>query len=162
MREPVIVDADGGASEAWRQCADVLYGSRPRPAEAASAWPGRLLRRYPGCLLAAAARTDGGCALAVRGGTPTVLPGPDGTGPGRTVTDSAGPAGPGPDGTGPDGTRLADTGLADTGPGRTVADGMTPLLSFWYAFLVGAAREISAAPDRVGADGPGSARRPRR
>lgn len=71
--EPVAVDADSGASEAWRQCADVLYGSRPRPAEAAHAWSGELLRRYPGCLLAAASRTGGGCTLAVRDARPPFI-----------------------------------------------------------------------------------------
>ncbi|SCG04697.1 hypothetical protein GA0115259_109095, partial [Streptomyces sp. MnatMP-M17] len=27
----LAIDLDGGAAEVWRQCADVLYGSRPRP-----------------------------------------------------------------------------------------------------------------------------------
>ncbi|QDQ14705.1 hypothetical protein [Streptomyces spectabilis] len=69
MTGPVLVCFDagcrGGAGEAWRECADVLYGSRPYGAAEVPVVAGRLLRRYPGCALV---------ALRVRGGGRVAVP----------------------------------------------------------------------------------------
>ncbi|GGV04017.1 hypothetical protein [Streptomyces spectabilis] len=72
MRGPVLVcfDAEcrGGAGEAWRECADVLYGSRPYGAAEVPVVAGRLLRRYPGCALVALRVRGGGRVAVERGG----------------------------------------------------------------------------------------------
>lgn len=66
--EPFGVDFDGQAEESWRQCADVLYASRPRPQDRAARLAVWMLLRYPGCLIAVARRDDGGCTVATRRG----------------------------------------------------------------------------------------------
>jgi hypothetical protein len=56
----VRVDLDSVSSEAWRGCADVLYGTgSPRSALL-------LLRRYPGCLLVSLRSGSGRCVTLVR------------------------------------------------------------------------------------------------
>ncbi|QCX80210.1 hypothetical protein C9F11_33125 [Streptomyces sp. YIM 121038] len=72
MTGPVLVCFDsgcpGGAGEAWRECADVLYGSRPYAAAEVPVVAGRLLRRYPGCALVALRVRGGGRVAVGRGG----------------------------------------------------------------------------------------------
>jgi hypothetical protein len=60
--EHVRVDLDGAASESWRRCADVLYGSGTLPLAAA------LLVRYPGCLLVSLRDAGGDCVTLARTG----------------------------------------------------------------------------------------------
>lgn len=63
FHDHVRVDFGSDVPEVWRECADVLYGAG-EPALAA-----RLLKSYPGCLLASVRdRVDGRCTAAVRGG----------------------------------------------------------------------------------------------
>ncbi|MFF9199170.1 hypothetical protein ACF09L_28585 [Streptomyces sp. NPDC014779] len=67
----LCVDPDGGAAEAWRECADLLCARLPRPHRAAVLLARHLLLRYPGCLASLVPRYEGGCAVAVRlGGGP--------------------------------------------------------------------------------------------
>ncbi|MFF9346031.1 hypothetical protein [Streptomyces sp. NPDC014734] len=92
----VGVDLDSPADEAWRQCADVLYGSRPRPGAEARALALWALRHYPGCLLAVIRRDDGCCLTASVSAPGSVsLPGPDS--PPGPVTASVSDSTPGPD-----------------------------------------------------------------
>ncbi|MFD9870427.1 hypothetical protein ACFXI8_09540 [Streptomyces niveus] len=63
LPDHVRVDLDSDAAEAWRDCADVLFG-RGEPALAA-----KLLGTHPGCLLASVRNpADGRCTAAARGG----------------------------------------------------------------------------------------------
>lgn len=65
----VRVDLDSVSSDAWRGCADVLYGTgSPRSALL-------LLRRHPGCLLVSLRSSSGRCVTLVRS-----APGRQGTG----------------------------------------------------------------------------------
>ncbi|MFB7272974.1 hypothetical protein [Streptomyces sp. NPDC056244] len=74
----LTVDLDGGAAEAWRQCADVLYASRERTSAEARDLAGRTLLDYPGCLLTLVRYEGGGCWAAVRAADRAVtLPVPD-------------------------------------------------------------------------------------
>ncbi|MEH0417621.1 hypothetical protein [Streptomyces sp. B21-083] len=50
MSDLVVVCLDD-AEENWRECADVLFSTRPRPAVDAWLLAGLVLWRYPGCLL---------------------------------------------------------------------------------------------------------------
>ncbi len=60
LPDHVRVDLDAVSCEAWRACADVLYGTgSPR-----SAVP--LLRRYPGCLLVSLRDGRGWCVTLAR------------------------------------------------------------------------------------------------
>lgn len=71
----VSIDLDGVVSETWRQCADVLFSSLPRPYEEAERLARETFRRYPGCLLVVVRCTDGGClAVTGSGGYVTPLP----------------------------------------------------------------------------------------
>ncbi|MEU6933493.1 hypothetical protein [Streptomyces sp. NPDC046385] len=62
----VCVEFDGGASEAWLQCADVLSSRGPLPHPAAVRLAGSVLLRYPGCLLTVVARREGGYVVGLR------------------------------------------------------------------------------------------------
>ncbi|MFI8933421.1 hypothetical protein ACIG3E_37870 [Streptomyces sp. NPDC053474] len=72
MTGPVLVCFDagcpGGAGEAWRECADVLYGGRPYAAAEVPVVAGRLLDRYPGCALVVLRVRGGGRVAVSRGG----------------------------------------------------------------------------------------------
>ncbi|MER8046457.1 hypothetical protein [Streptomyces sp. NPDC094032] len=82
--ELVCVALDGGAGEAWRQCADVLSSVGAFPHPVAVRLARSVLLRYPGCLLTVVARREGGCVVGLRaaGGVVVVL-----------VVTGAGPAG---------------------------------------------------------------------
>lgn len=66
MNTPVVVDLDGPLGETWRQCADVLVGSRRRSPFEAVRLARRVLRDYPGCALAVVRAEDEAC-VALRG-----------------------------------------------------------------------------------------------
>ncbi|UIX30088.1 hypothetical protein [Streptomyces sp. GQFP] len=75
--DPVIVclDTTGENGENWRECADVLFSTRPRPAAEAWLLAGLVLWRYPGCSLVLLAGVGGGCVARARvgvGGTPVL------------------------------------------------------------------------------------------
>ncbi|MFJ6571126.1 hypothetical protein ACIQNU_27300 [Streptomyces sp. NPDC091292] len=71
LDEHVAVDADQARDDDVRAaCADVLYGSRPRPAGQAVRWLTAVAAAHPGCRLVAAPLAGGGW---------TALSGPDGT-----------------------------------------------------------------------------------
>lgn len=77
---PVVVDLDGSADDAWRQCADVLYGVRPRPAADAVRVARLALLGHPGCLLSVLRCSGGGCVVGLRRGdgvAVTALPLPE-------------------------------------------------------------------------------------
>lgn len=60
LPDHVRVELDGAASEAWRCCADVLFGTGG-PRQAAE-----LMHRYPGCLLVSLRDGTGRCVTLVR------------------------------------------------------------------------------------------------
>ncbi|NGO11672.1 hypothetical protein G5C60_29775 [Streptomyces sp. HC44] len=74
MSDVVIVCLDGAVSETWRQCADVLYGSRTRPSGDARVLAERTLRRYPGCALVVVPGPDGACTALTRARVTLQLP----------------------------------------------------------------------------------------
>ncbi|MEV0319359.1 hypothetical protein ACIBKX_38030 [Streptomyces sp. NPDC050658] len=66
--------ADGAADDdTWRQCADVLFGGRPRPLPEATALLRRVLDRYPGCALALVPCPDGHWAALARSGVRVLI-----------------------------------------------------------------------------------------
>lgn len=65
--EHFAVDADRCRQTGWLRCADVLYGSRCRSWDEASAWLAQVTAAFGGCGLAAS--TLGGGRWAVQGGT---------------------------------------------------------------------------------------------
>lgn len=66
--ELVWVELDGGASEAWRQCADVLCARTPFPHPVAVRLACAVLLRYPGCLVSVVRRSEGGYVVGLRRG----------------------------------------------------------------------------------------------
>lgn len=66
--ELLCVALDGGASEAWLQCADVLAAPDALPHPAAVRLAGAVLLRYPGCLVSVVRRAEGGFVLGLRVG----------------------------------------------------------------------------------------------
>ncbi|MFF8960723.1 hypothetical protein [Streptomyces sp. NPDC014894] len=62
--EHLAVDADRCRDRWTLECADVLHGSRPRPAHEALPLLARILAGHPGCRLAALPLTGGGWAAA--------------------------------------------------------------------------------------------------
>jgi hypothetical protein len=81
----VIASLDGAEGENWRECADVLYSTRPCPFAEAWRLAGLVLWRYPGCVVALVPRVGGGCVVRMRGGlTAGAAAAPsDGAGPAR-------------------------------------------------------------------------------
>lgn len=75
--EHVAVDVDGGVEAVRLDCADVLYGTLPRPLGSAERTAAALARAHVGALLVALPLAGGGWAVAARSG-------------------EAGPVGPGP------------------------------------------------------------------
>jgi hypothetical protein len=62
--EHFAVDADSGEKRRWRECADVLYGTRPLPLDAACARLRAMAADHPGSRLTAVPLEDGGWAVA--------------------------------------------------------------------------------------------------
>ncbi|MYU03606.1 hypothetical protein GTY81_06780 [Streptomyces sp. SID8366] len=77
--EHCAVNAEAAPENRRLACADVLYGTRPRPSASAARWLTRLAARHPSCALAAVPLAQGGwLALAGpagrgRGGGPLVV-----------------------------------------------------------------------------------------
>ncbi|MET8080768.1 hypothetical protein [Streptomyces sp. NPDC005303] len=94
MSDLLVVALDGGAAEVWRECADVLYGTRPLPATAALRLSALVLRRYPGAVLVLVPRLGGGFVALVRS-TPAATPTAPRTGLSQGLAGGS-PAGPGP------------------------------------------------------------------
>ncbi|MEU6225376.1 hypothetical protein [Streptomyces sp. NPDC047042] len=67
MSELVVVCLDS-AEENWRECADVLFSTRPRPPAEAWLLAGLVLWRYPGCLLVLLPGAGGDVILRMRAG----------------------------------------------------------------------------------------------
>ncbi|MFB7912792.1 hypothetical protein [Streptomyces sp. NPDC056061] len=163
----VCVDLDGPAGEAWRQCADVLYGSRPRPGAEAEALALRTLGRYPGCRLAVIRRDDGCCVTASDSARDSV-----------TVTTCARDSASGTESvtaaasvTGPFSTSTSTATTASVALGRPVVPGAPPPGSVSGPHDVPAPLVGSPAPSpevtpregrRVGAGSPPGAARPSR
>lgn len=61
--EHFAVDADRCRQAGWLRCADVLYGSRCRPWDEASAWLARVMAAFGACGLAASTLGGGGWAV---------------------------------------------------------------------------------------------------
>lgn len=70
MSDLLVVALDGDVEEVWRECADVLYGTRPLPLTAALRLSALVLRRYPGAVLVLVPRPDGGLHAFVRRSPP--------------------------------------------------------------------------------------------
>ncbi|MEU4892058.1 hypothetical protein AB0B12_23245 [Streptomyces sp. NPDC044780] len=64
LDEHLTVDADARPGTRWLDCADVLRGSRPRPAAEAVRWLADVRSSRPGCRLAAVPLAEGGWAAA--------------------------------------------------------------------------------------------------
>lgn len=106
MTDLLAVSLDGGVAEVWRECADVLYGTRPLPVAAALRLSALTLCRYPGAVLVLVPRLGGGF-LAVARDAPGQAATPAGPEPGQTAT----PAGPEP------GLSQGHAGASPAGPG---------------------------------------------
>lgn len=77
MSDVVAVCLDGDTKENWRECADILYSTFPRPLREAVLLAESALAHYPGCVLAVVATAEGGRAACLRVGlTPTAVIGP--------------------------------------------------------------------------------------
>ncbi|MDH6438601.1 hypothetical protein M2158_007142 [Streptomyces sp. SAI-144] len=96
MNDLLAVSLDGGVAEVWRECADVLYGTRPLPVAAALRLSTLTLCRYPGAVLVLVPRLGGGF-LALARDAPGQAATPAGPEPGLSQGHAgASPAGPGP------------------------------------------------------------------
>ncbi|MGY1496619.1 hypothetical protein ACW4TU_08370 [Streptomyces sp. QTS52] len=67
MSDLVVVCLDD-TGENWRECADVLFSTRPRPSVDTWLLAGLVLWRYPGCLLVLLAGADGAPVVRLRSG----------------------------------------------------------------------------------------------
>ncbi|MFI8067451.1 hypothetical protein ACIF85_01490 [Streptomyces sp. NPDC086033] len=96
MSDLLAVSLDGGAAEVWRECADVLYGTRPLPVAAALRLSALTLCRYPGAVLVLVPGLDGGFLAMARDAHGRMAT-PAGPEPGLSQGHAgASPAGPGP------------------------------------------------------------------
>lgn len=82
LDEPGSDANEGDEGDAWRQCADVLYGSRPRPLAEAPELARRILDRHPGCVLALVPGRDGHWVARARSGVQVVIGPPSPADPG--------------------------------------------------------------------------------
>ncbi|MDT3395915.1 carbohydrate kinase family protein [Streptomyces sp. B1866] len=64
----VAADADDTQVLPWLECADVLFRSHEQLTSTPQQWIGDVLRRYPGCRIAAVGRGERGCAMGLRDG----------------------------------------------------------------------------------------------
>lgn len=62
------LDVDQVGQRPWLECADVLFRSHERLSRSPGEWIAEVLRRYPGCQIAAVGRGDRGCAMGLRDG----------------------------------------------------------------------------------------------